>query len=410
LVSRINYEDLAKKQANYEKMCEHELTQSQQRFSGGSGGNFMNTGNGSESGNGGGGNAEVNDIKKNMIIEEFLGQKQDDPWKMYIREFMTGNGQLRVPKQGIETISPLVLNVEMLKGLDLSDNKIAVLPDFLPKLSNLTFLSLKNNQLKNFELNGILTMAYLGDLDLSGNKLTQLFMNVSRPQQEAMQSNMLMLRSVNVSKNSIRRVPYGLVFFENLNRVDLSFNQIDDVCDLFVDGYLERLDTVDLGNNKIRELPDNIWRWVNLVSLNVENNEIKNFNPEIGFLNLSHFNIMGNPSILVRNAILRRGVPATLAYLKEKHTNGYALDQEINQIIDALDDRPEKQYKKVEVEWEFDDPFKRKAVGLKKAPEYGNQGENRGSGGESYGRDSQVSNQYDANNYAGGSGNRKDSA
>ena len=380
LASRINFDELQKKQEGLEKMANLESQSSQRRLNNS---NVQNSAN----------DAEI--IKKNMVIEEFLGQKKDDPWKTLIREFITSEGFLRIIKKSINTISPLLLDVGNLKGLDLGGNNLAQLPDFISKLTNLTFLRLADNQLREFETKHIVTMPYLAELNLSGNKLTHIFMKVGPSHQDLIKNNMLMQREINLSKNAITDVPTGLVLFENVTNINLAYNRLTSIDNLFINGCLERLDTLDLSNNKIVFVPENIWRWVMMTNLNMENNEIRNFPPEIGFLNLNGFQIQGNPTMLVKNAVTRKGIPAVLAYLKEKHQNSYELDEEISRIREQICGKPVKKYQEVEKEWEFDDPFKRKADGSKSKP-----------------KQDDYSNSFSANNYndnSYGTNNKRDS-
>ena len=82
----------------------------------------------------------------------------------------------------------------------------------------------------------------------------------------------------------------------------------------------EGLEVLDVGQNKIRELPIAFVHFLpNLTSLTISNNDIDKLPPLLGFhTKLNNLVVEGNPLKQVRRAIIERGTVAILAFLKDK--------------------------------------------------------------------------------------------
>ena len=258
-------------------------------------------------------------------------------------------------------MSGVLLEIENLKGLDLKANKISELPPWTKKLVYQRFLQLSNNRIPKFDLGNIIDMKYLSDLDVSNNKIIECFSDVALYQSSLISDNLSMLRQINVSKNFIQDIPKCVIHLENLTSFNISYNQLTSFDSQFIEGFLPHLDTVDISNNKIVTFPKNLYRWLKLSWISIENNEVRNFPVEIGFCyNLNYFNIAGNPTILLKNSSMRKGVSSIQNYLREKAPNSEELDKEINQIrMDGDNTRKgpkkENKYENPEI---FEDPFK----------------------------------------------------
>ena len=107
---------------------------------------------------------KIDDIKAAMINEEFFGgvTTGDETWTQLLRDYLNSNGDLRyifvffiinrLVQKGLTEISSVLLTVENLKGLDLTQNKISLIPEFVAKLQYLRFLHLGDNQICDFPL------------------------------------------------------------------------------------------------------------------------------------------------------------------------------------------------------------------------------------------------------------------
>ena len=111
---------------------------------------------------------------------------------------------LDVSYNDIEVLSVICLeqlhNIEL---VNLSNNKLVLLPSELGKLRHVTTLILKNNQLSEFSLpKELVTMVMLQELNLSGNKFQSI------PDQIL---DLHQLKTLQLGKNQISEVPRDIV-------------------------------------------------------------------------------------------------------------------------------------------------------------------------------------------------------
>ncbi|EDO34345.1 predicted protein [Nematostella vectensis] len=140
----------------------------------------------------------------------------------------------------VEIPQPLLRLGATLRTLDLSDNKLKVLPSAIGNLTGLKNMTLSSNRLETLPSD-------LGKL----KKLEVLMLN----------------------NNNLKVLPVGL--FTNLTHlktVSLASNQItafpEDMCSL------RHLDVIDLSDNKLQALPDGKMGQVQAVELNLNSNQI----------------------------------------------------------------------------------------------------------------------------------------
>jgi Leucine-rich repeat (LRR) protein len=131
----------------------------------------------------------------------------------------------RLVQKGLTEISPVLLTVENLKGLDLTQNKISAVPGFVAKLQYLRFLHLGDNQIADFPLEIILKMPLLAGLDLSKNRITCLWPTVTPEQLTVMRGSLAQLRELNISRNRLLKAPDCLGAFASLSSLNVSYNQ-----------------------------------------------------------------------------------------------------------------------------------------------------------------------------------------
>jgi Leucine-rich repeat (LRR) protein len=171
--------------------------------------------------------------------------------------------------------------------------------------------------------------------------------------------NFLGVTILNLAHNQFRQPPVAIKYFENLKILNISYNQIDDMSNLFAEERVnESIETIDVSNNRLTKVPMNIWKWQRIHSLNLENNNIRNFAPEIGYLNLKNLAIGGNPSMLIKNRVSKNTV-SLLAYLRDRlPANNTDMEYEVSEIQQRLSGRPQKKKKEKIPDYEFNDPFK----------------------------------------------------
>ena len=222
-----------------------------------------------------GDDSEFSKIKQDMVKEEFLGGKnQKDVWATLIREFKEANGTLILRNKDLKEITEGILTAGSISRLDISDNKIAELPPYLYKLDPAVF-KMSNNLLREIPASFHL-FRNLREIELQGNKISSFMDNLSPSECRALHENFIGVYHLDLSQNLLTQPPECLYLFQNLRMLTLSYNRITQIEDLFrKEGELETLEIVDFGNNKIWEIPRQIYKWQRVHSLNFENNDIK---------------------------------------------------------------------------------------------------------------------------------------
>ncbi|XP_065584711.1 leucine-rich repeat-containing protein 57-like [Artemia franciscana] len=110
-----------------------------------------------------------------------------------------------------------------LRNLDLSNNKLALLPDYLSHFSSLKLLKLEHNRLSTLPVG-------IGDISK--------------------------LETISLQDNSLTSLPASFVNLKNLKSLNLSGNRFSSLSvQLF---KLGKLDVLDISRNKISEIPDGI--------------------------------------------------------------------------------------------------------------------------------------------------------
>lgn len=189
----------------------------------------------------------------------------------------------------------LILNVPFeivlfhkLKFLDISNNNLTHLNDYILHLPELQTLYLKNNQLDNNGLPKDLSeLTKIREINLSGNQLT-----VVPPQLYEVAS----LRYLYLGNNSITEVRPEIKALQNLQVLHLGGNSLTNVPEEL--GALGTLSGLVLSNNKLRRLPRAISRLTKLRSLLLHTNNLCCLPVEIVKLRgLNELSLRDNPLV-----------------------------------------------------------------------------------------------------------------
>lgn len=81
---------------------------------------------------------------------------------------------------------------------------------------------------------------------------------------------------------------------------------------------MRSLKTLRLAENAIQEVSPAMRELLDLDEMDLTNNDVGRLPPELGFLNLRWLGLEGNPLRSIRRAIIDKGTPAVLAYLRDK--------------------------------------------------------------------------------------------
>ncbi len=176
--------------------------------------------------------------------------------------------------------------------LDLSGNRLEVLPPELADFKSLQFLILSGNLLKTVPPE-LFELGNLTNLVLSFNILEIV------PQELAELGN---LRNLNLSHNRLKQVPAVLSKLRRLERLILDNNRLETVPREL--GGLSDLRHLDLSQNLLEIIPPELGELGNMRILYLSHNLLKTLPPELGDLgNLTHMHLSDNPLEYLPRAI-----------------------------------------------------------------------------------------------------------
>lgn len=283
-------------------------------------------------------------------------------WTQLVRNFKNTNGDLDLRGKDISEIGEGILEAGTLNCLDLSNNQIEELPDYLVG-TNPKRIRVESNLLTAIRPS-FTSFQNLTELSLKKNKISSFLEGLSPVEARNLSENFLQLSFIDLSLNQLREIPSNIHLIENLSTLNLGFNRLTEIGDIYSSepGQKTRffnLETLDLSSNKIERMHPNIYKLQKLSSLNLENNEMRKFPYEMGYLNLKIFKITGNPSMLIKNKNLRNA-PALLNYLRERLIDKDAkrLDLETNEIRNGMVSHVKRKKEEKILEYEYSDPFK----------------------------------------------------
>ena len=213
--------------------------------------------------------------------------------------------------------SDLCTNIADLEVLDLQANRLLSLPESIRSLTNLRTLNVSGNQLTALPMEA-LQLLPLTDLDASNNALiASLF-----PLGGSSGAGHTTLKSLNISNNSLAALTFDSIpSFLKLEHLDVSNNHFTSLPSLSSWGNLVTLLASD---NKLAAIPDGFVTLENLVSAELNGNEIRVLDPELARMKrLERLGIQANP--LREKKFLGmdwRGVKRSLAVRLEELDDG----------------------------------------------------------------------------------------
>jgi internalin A len=189
--------------------------------------------------------------------------------------------------------------------LDLT-GKVLELPLEIGKLTKLTSLNLKFNQLNDLP-DSIGKLINLTSLDLSYNYFNDLpesigkLINLTSLNLSCIQCNNLpksiekltSLTSLYLRSNQLNNLPRSIEKLTSLASLDLSYNQLNNLPELI--NKLNNLTTLYLGDNRLSDLPESIGQLINLTSLDLKSNQLNDLPESIGqLINLTSLDLKSN--------------------------------------------------------------------------------------------------------------------
>lgn len=194
-----------------------------------------------------------------------------------------------------------------LEVMDVSENNIIRLPDDLRVHSRtLKKLVLDRNGFDHFPP-VLQHMSAMLELSVAKNQIETLPQSLSLP-----------LRFLDLRNNRLRVFPKAIFDLANtLEHLHLAYNQMVEVPSL---DSLRQLQTLDLGNNRIRTIGEGIRAMSRLSFLNLADNNFDRLPAELGVCNhhtLKTLLVNGNPQRLIRHDVLRSSSEHIIAAIRK---------------------------------------------------------------------------------------------
>lgn len=237
--------------------------------------------------------------------------------------------------QGLDKFPGNILNHLEVTNLNLNDNEIEEIPDWIIALQNLKVLYLNNNQLTNFEI--LCELPQLEVLHLNENQikaiperisqlknLKRLYLNhnlitdlpydiceLSQLKQLLLAHNQLIelpqnignltrLNSLILFHNRLESIPHSISSLQNLDYLQLGFNSITNLPETIIN--LKSLTTLDIFSNQLHFLPESFQKTPSITHLNVADNFIEHLASLP--LTLRELSIYNNPVQTIDNQII----------------------------------------------------------------------------------------------------------
>jgi len=174
-----------------------------------------------------------------------------------------------------------------------------------------------NCQLKKLPLN-LLRLRNLQSIEFANNQLVDFYEGVAR---EKVQLDCLNYLSLN--GNALEKIPSILKYLPKLQQLHMHMNRLTDIREMCRKNF-KNLEVVDVGNNKIRELPVAFVHFLcNLNLLNIQNNDLEKLPNLIGLhKTLKTLQVDGNPLKAIRRPIIDKGTESLMKYLRDKYVEG----------------------------------------------------------------------------------------
>ncbi|BFZ22330.1 hypothetical protein BsWGS_25369 [Bradybaena similaris] len=133
------------------------------------------------------------------------------------------------------------------QSLDISYARLNAWPDVFEYFYNVTSVDFSNNVIASIPNDAFANQFDLRNISLRGNRLSN-----AKMLDDALRSVASTLVNLDIGSNTLPSIPSCISGMSRLSRLDISFNQIDDIASAFP----PQIKTLYLGHNKIKKLTD----------------------------------------------------------------------------------------------------------------------------------------------------------
>jgi len=245
-----------------------------------------------------------------------------------IKELKPNTSNVQLHNGRIKEIPHKLKICKDLKYLDLFGNSINIIPDWFFEFKNLENLSLKSNSFKELPII-IFTIENLNSLNLSDNQISKIadhyFSSLMRIEKVDLSYNHISFisndrisyskcRNLNLKGNKLENFPIGISDCHNLEKLDLSENNISEIDD-DIFGNLENLVELNLSYNNLTYLPTSIGKLKKLKRLILSGNKINHLPIEFeNLVSLEYLDFDNNPIGNVPVEISAQGASGIINY------------------------------------------------------------------------------------------------
>ncbi|XP_041359115.1 leucine-rich repeat-containing protein 40-like [Gigantopelta aegis] len=244
-------------------------------------------------------------MRGTVSLKKYLKSRMEEPDVV-----SKADGDKDSPLPGMSSDRVRAHELHQFKTLDYSNRKATTLPEDImeeAKTSGVVSINLNKNLFTNVPENLVYIGNTLRELYLGYNKISSLSSDISL---------YLKLTTLDLRCNTLSDLPHEMDVLDNLREITISNNRFTRLPPVLFE--LKKLEILFAADNKIDTIDAvGLQKLPLLATLDLQNNNCSQIPPELGnCLSLKSLQLSGNPCRNPRPAILTKGTPAILEYLR----------------------------------------------------------------------------------------------